>query len=567
MGHDHGHRTGHPDHDPSPSPEWADSTVPDTALSASALTRRRFLQRAGLLGAAVAAGGVGGARTAAAQPGPAEDDPRARYAYLAGDHHIHTKYSSDAIYEVAQQVAQAGEYGLDWVVITDHGGPNHQKLSIDPTGDDIEDARRQTDLLVFQGVEWNIPAGEHATVFVAPGQGDRDTLKRFEADYDGSVLAAAGTIPGAATDLPSVEQYAYRGLRFLAEQKASGGVVDALMLPNHVSRRGLDSPHELRGYRDAADGIAVGMEGAPGHQAAGIPTSQGGIGDDRGFYGNTANPDSFPGYVPESYFTFGGFDYNVTKVGGLWDSMLAEGRRWCITATSDSHFNHLETFRRGGTPEQQTSAYWNTTGQYLPPVDTGTPAPAGDFWPGYYSSTLVGAREAGYLGVIEGLRAGRTYAVHGGLVRGVDLRVDAIGGGPGIGSTVGGRARVRRGGRVAVRLVIDVADRPNFNGDRPRLAKVDLIAGPITGPVSDPDTLAAPETEVVETFEVRGGHRRRAIFRYEFRDVRRSFYIRIRGSDGNELDAAGNPTIDISGDADPWRDLWFYSSAAFVDVE
>ena len=40
-----------------------------------------------------------------------------------------------------------------------------------------------------------------------------------------------------------------------------------------------------------------------------------------------------------------------------------------------------------------------------------------------------------------------------------------------------------------------------------------------------------------------------------FRNVQESFYVRLRGSDGNELDADGNPTIDVSGDANPWRDL------------
>ena len=456
-----------------------------------------------------------GALPAAAQPAtpqdalPAYDNPRQQYRYLAGDHHIHTKYSPDAVYEVAQQAEKAKEYGLDWMVITDHGGPTHQRLSIDPTSEDIIAAREQVDLLIYQGVEWNIPAGEHATVFLTPGGADREVLKAFELGYAGAILAAAGAIPGATTNSPAVEEYAYQGLRYLYEQIQAGAIGDAVMLPNHVSRRGLDSPHELRGYRDAAPGIAVGMEGAPGHQAAGISVAEGGVGDDRGFFGNAANAESFPGYSPESYFTFGGFDYNVSEVGGLWDSMLAEGKRWCITTTSDSHFNHLETFVRGGTPEQQESAYWQTTGQYLPPVDTGVPTPAGDFWPGFYSQTLVAATANDYDAVIKGLREGRTYAIHGGLVRGVDLRVNAVGLSDRFGSTVGGRSRARRGRNVRVTIKLDLATTPNFNGDVPQLAKVDLIAGPVTGPVADLDTQTAPGTQVVETFEISEQDRRR----------------------------------------------------------
>ena len=49
----------------------------------------------------------------------------------------------------------------------------------------------------------------------------------------------------------------------------------------------------------------------------------------------------------------------AAKIGGLWDSMLGEGRHWWITATSDSHVN----WRDGG----------------------------GDFWPGENFKTYVKA--------------------------------------------------------------------------------------------------------------------------------------------------------------------------------
>lgn len=46
------------------------------------------------------------------------------------------------------------------------------------------------------------------------------------------------------------------------------------MLANHPARKGIDSPHEIRAWRDATSRghqIAVGFEGAPGHQAGGLP--------------------------------------------------------------------------------------------------------------------------------------------------------------------------------------------------------------------------------------------------------------------------------------------------------
>lgn len=556
MSHDHPHGPHEHEHD-------ADAPALDD------VSRRRLLQGLGALGAGLALSpGMAGAASAASAPAaPAAaraDRAGQRYTYLAGDHHIHTKYSPDALYEVGQHAEKASEFGLDWIVITDHGGVAHQKFSIDETAEDIAATRAgDPGLLVFHGLEWNIPGGEHATVFVAPSSDDVAVLKQFEFNYDGSVLQGRGLLARATENTQRAEQVAYAGLRFLARERAAGRIPDALMLANHVSRRGLDSPHELRGYRDATDGnrIGIGMEGAPGHQAAGIPLSQGGIGDDRGFYGNTPNPDSFVGYDQARYLTYGGFDYNVTQVGGLWDSMLAEGLPFTITTTSDSHVVHLERFRRGGTPEQQTSAYYNTTGQYLPPVEDQPPTPAGDFWPGYYGSTLVAASERSYTGIMEGLRRGRVYAVHGRLVDAVDLRV---GGARGV--TVGERTIVFRGDDVQVVIDIDLPREPNFNGDVPRLAHVDLIAGPVTGRNADPDSLTAPGTTVVETFEVpaRG---RRVRFRYRFRNVREPFYLRLRGSDGNELDANGDPLVDVSGDADPWTDLWFYSNPVFVEVQ
>ena len=65
-------------------------------------------------------------------------------------------------------------------------------------------------------------------------------------------------------------------------------------------------------------------------------------------------------------------------VGGLWDSLLGEGRRFWIVATSDSHVHHSEITRRGS-----------------------------DFWPGEFHKTYVHARHT-YDDVLDGLRQGRS---------------------------------------------------------------------------------------------------------------------------------------------------------------
>src|SRR5664280_382016 len=225
-------------------------------------------------------------------------------SFYRGDHHIHTQYSPDAMNPVSTVVDEARKYGLDWLVITDHGGVAHQKFSIDQVAADIDKARRKhPDTLVFQGLEWNIPGAEHGTVFLPPGRQTLEVLRAFEGRFDGEVLATpieAGGLGliGRPTSADG-EPYAAEAIRYLDQQVASGRVPIALMLANHPARRGLDSPHELRNWRDAGPGVAVGMEGAPGHQAEGIARTSAGMGAGRGAYDKVpdANGDSFIGYA------------------------------------------------------------------------------------------------------------------------------------------------------------------------------------------------------------------------------------------------------------------------------
>ena len=564
-GHQHGHGHGHSHGEPLPLPPAMDLTVPGQDLPASQLGRRRFLQRAGLLGAAAAGASVlpGVAGTAAAAPddrrgsqGHGQVDPQ-DLLWLTGDHHIHTRYSPDAQYLVSQQVDHATRFGLDWMVITDHGSVGHAKIGVEATHPDIVQARvDNARTLVFQGLEWNIPAAEHGTVIVAPGENDVATLKEFENTYDGVVTGTTGSSPDN-------EAKARAGVAFLGAQVSSGRVADALMLANHPARKGIDSPHEIRGWRDTDPRIAVGMEGAPGHQAAAIP-GPGHATNGRGYYDNAPSAASFPAYPAESYVTYGGFDWMTSTVGGLWDSLLAEGKSWWISANSDSHQIYGDTFAPG-------TADLTTTGSRGAPVDTGSPIYSyGDFWPGYYSGTVVGATDFSYGAVMAGIRAGRMYVVHGGLVGAVSVRLVRPGAAP---VTLGGTLSAPRVNNVELQVDIALADRPNYHGDVPVLAKLDVIVGEVTGPAADRDTFTAPRTRVVQTLPVprdpAGGV---ASFRVPIRtDGRTPFYVRLRGSDGKRVgpglnpaqDPAG-PVVDALGNADPWQDLWFYTNPIFA---
>jgi hypothetical protein len=515
-------------------------------ISREEMSRRSVLRRAGLLGAGLASGSVM-AVTSGAAPAAATHD-LGGLRWLAGDHHIHTQYSDDGNYRVIDQVQQGRSYGLDWMVITDHGSVEHAKIGVDKVNPDIKAARAKYDgTLVFQGLEWNIPGAEHGTVFVHPGRDEVSLLKEFETAYDGRLHE---NVTG-----PGQEGLAIAGIGFLAEAVRKRRVDDALMLANHPARRGVDSPHEIRGWRDAAPSIALGMEGAPGHQAAGIPN---GSGRARGYYESNPGPDSFPGYPPESYRTYGGFDWMTATVGGLWDSLLAEGKPWWITANSDSHSVYADTSVRGPNSD------FKANGKHADPVHSGKLAlDAGDFWPGCYSRTHVGAANFSYAAVMEGIRAGRVWVDHGGLISGIDVRLR----GARNSVTLGGVLHVRRGSPVDLTITIDLANGPNWAQFVPMPARVDVIQGDVTGEVSGRDTMTAPRTKVVKSFEVNksAGTVR---LTYALGRLDRPVYVRLRGTDGKRaapgfhgaaVDPAG-PAIDVLGDADPWRDLWFYTN-------
>ncbi|NUT18646.1 MAG: PHP domain-containing protein [Hamadaea sp.] len=560
--HHHDHAHGH-SHDfavtGSDLPAALDLSVPDSELSPSDTSRRTFLRGAGLLGAGAAVGGLVGA-PAFAEGGDRVETSAAAYnqhegaagdlVWLAGDHHIHTQHSSDAQYRVIDHVKHAHAYGLGWMVITDHGSVAHAKIGVEKVNPDIRAARDQVDdILVFQGLEWNIPAAEHGTVFVHPGRNEVAVLKEFENAFDGVVTNTTGSTSAN-------EALAIAGLNFLNDAVTKKRVQDAMFFANHPARKGIDSPHEIRGWRDAAPRVALGFEGAPGHQAAGIAAPLG-PGSGRGYYDNSPSSASFPGYPLESYRTWGGFDWMTSTVGGLWDSLLAEGKPWWITANSDSHSVYGDTVVNGG-------GDFAANGRYDDPVYKG---PAiltnGDFWPGYYSRTHVGATRPSYAAVMAGLRAGRVWVDHGGLIDGIDVRVGT--------ATLGGTYAVRTGHDVQVKIKIKLASGSNWAQFVPKLARVDLIAGEITGPAADKDVFSTPKTKVVKSFDV-SSSTGTVTLTYTFPDVEKPFYLRLRGTDGKRtavglngatVDPVG-PAMDVVGAADPWQDLWFYTNPIFV---
>src|SRR5262245_65362833 len=120
----------------------------------------------------------------------------------------------------------------------------------------------------------------------------------------------------------------------------------------------------------------------------------------------------------------------TSTVGGLWDSLLAEGKPWWISANSDCHAVYADTATRGPDSDFDTNGFFND------PVYGGKISTSqSDFWPGFYSRTSVGSTNRSYAAVMKGIRAGRVWVDHGRLIDAIDVRLRSSNG---AGVTLGG---------------------------------------------------------------------------------------------------------------------------------
>ena len=106
-------------------------------------------------------------------------------------------------------------------------------------------------------------------------------------------------------------------------------------IPAHIERagfyqdafnRGTDVEH-FREYNNTAPTVAFGVEFAPGHQAS----------VNRGEFSPTFN-STVAGYTNAASVgnrTYGGVGIYASKIGGVWDALLGEGRGFWFFASSD----------------------------------------------------------------------------------------------------------------------------------------------------------------------------------------------------------------------------------------
>jgi len=458
-----------------------------------------------------------------ASPASAGSDGR---SWLAGDHHVHSLFSggypegarkgdvaayalgTDGIYPIAENARRGRSFGLSWMAMTDHGGPGLSQLHYQKSYFALQQSREAVpDVIQFYGLELNTPGGDHASLILPVTADERDRLLRLESAYDANEV------------YPHDPALDHNEIMLQALREMNGFSPKPLVFANHPSRgsevvgdsEGGHTPADMRSWNDAAPDVAVGMEGAPGHQAG--PLKAGLLPRGRGLYRK----------LP----TYGGFDIMTAQLGGVWDAVLGEGRRWWITANSDSHRN----VANGGE----------------------------DFWPGQYSKTYVYARHDP-ADIIDGLRNGRIFVTTGDLISALDVTA-SVGRSRAV---MGDTLSVSPNEAVTITITLREPSSPNAAGMRPKVARVDLIMGKITGPAADPSATVNPSTEVVHRFTAKDWTRKDGVLtmRFVLKHVAADSYLRLRGTDGSELEPQADPW-----DENPWTDLWFYSNPVFLSLK
>lgn len=492
--------------------------------------------------------------------------------WIAGDFHNHTRltdgsYAPRTVFEKAFE-----EFGLTWMANSEHGGaygrdPQGQYWeSIDPPVTVQGDVRRDKNehrlmwrwqsLLEYsfpivaegrkdprfagkvlpQGLEFNCPGHEHVSVAILADSAW--PIAEFEYRFDYNDADTSGGPDGRWQGKNTTNDHAkaLQAITWLKDNYPN----NSYFIINHPERASRYRIGHLRDFNNLAPDIVFGIEGGPGHQKN----------RHRGGYAGRSfkYADNDMGGA-----TYGGVGVFVARVGGLWDAMLGEGRRFFVYANSDFH-------------------------------DDGR-----DFFPGQYQKTYI--KVSGLVNersVLEGLRCGRSFFVAGDLVDAVEFAA----GQRRRFAQMGEALQVRRG--TDVQVSIQLRDPPGRNclGDDVSLHSVDLIGGVVTKPVDknldDGNTPnpayevdVNPTTRVLARFDS-GNWQTKADgwihASFTLRAVDEDMYLRLRGTNlppgtTRQTDKAGNPLSDelaVEAEIDPLtearKDLWFYSNPIFIET-
>jgi hypothetical protein len=505
--------------------------------------------------------------------------------YVAGDFHQHTTYTAGS-YSFGFQMSNHSQFGLDWWANGEGGGSFNRfgrisgtgadplgtnvtwtEAGITPRGNnlsggnmwrwqsirdysfaDVLTARTNYPTkIIIQAYQWNVPGAKLNGAGVSQGH---------EVCSMGSIAGEFGPTPNANAvaqfeyqfDMNDADTSADNGMGWTKSINANNSdakMVEAAawlqnnygatswLVPAHPERKAAWNAATFRMLNDAAPSVAFGFESMPGRQKS----------PNRGDYVSTSVGGG----------TYGGCGIYAAKVGGLWDSLLGEGRHYWLFANSDSQ-------------------------------DVST----NDFYPGEYQKTYTYVtNDADPQAIVNGLRSGNSFVVEGDLIDALDFRVA----GAPMGSTSLSRSNVVT---VSVRVHDPVGTNNGPAGhNTPSLDHLDLIVGGYDSayPSSDPsyNSESNVTTRVAARFDSLGGVTdSNGLTSIQWTDLgggwkQMSFsfdthgsktYFRLRGSNlglnvNGQTDGAGNPLLDVPGSnnvTNAFDDLWFYSNPIFVNL-
>lgn len=521
--------------------------------------------------AAVACGGSDQAINANVPPLPTG-------RWIAGDLHTHTTQSADA--DVSQTLDKVlgkafTTFGLDWMAISNHlrvstrdekgatlASPIPMSVGAEryeiPHVQALQAAGTYADKLIFTGFEWDMPTHDHIGIGLFQGTGKLTTstkgMKEFEylfttrdpAMFDAADVAAWKAKYGETRYNKSADD-ALKAVSWLKDNYPD----TSYAVINHPSRnKGSYTVDDFRRFNDLAPNIMFAIEGMVGNQME----------PDRGGYTAAYTPENAP------LRAYGGVDYVVAKVGGVWDALLGEGRRvWNLT-DSDTHFKIVNG---------------NSSG-YFP----------GEYSKNYVFNSAQGAPAAKDL--LQGLRSGKMFSVYGDLINALDFNLA----GKDDRKEMGGELKVAGGEKVTVTIRFKSPAKNNYEKPvdsgspanvKPVVDHVDLIVG-------DVGAKAAPGSAA---YSVATNASARVVKRFTSADWKvdadgyfsvtyetvagKNQYFRLRGTnlgtDVAGLTQGGEPLADQrTGTTDNtqrfndindrnYRSLWFYSNPVFVTVK
>ncbi|MCD9025216.1 S-layer protein [Cohnella silvisoli] len=493
-----------------------------------------------------------------AKEADSKNKPETAGKWLKGEYHAHTFQSDDAQQSLKSVLDNAfNKYGMDWMAVSDHlrtssrddegntipGGsiPLSQGI-IDyqaPKIKQLQDAGNYKNKIIFTGFEWDMPTYEHVGVGILTDKlGTAEGLKvsnQFEylfTNRDEKMFDPADVAVWNAKDSRafSTREDARTALSWLEKNYAK----TSYAILNHPSRKRVYTIADFRDFNNIAPDVAFGFEGMPGNQ---MEPDRGGL--------NLSTPENR---------TYGGSDYMLAKLGGAWDALLGEGRRFWNFSNSDSHFEISEN-------RLYSSGYW----------------------PGEYSKNYTWVQGADMQAVLDGMRSGKSFSVFGDLINALDFSAEK------------GNRKAEMGENLQVKnkdmLKLTIrfkSSNKNNNGDPVKVDHVDLISGDVTGKIT-PGTDAYSKstndtTKVVKRFTAKDWKMDSQGFYVINYSVKasRDQYFRLRGTnlgvtvEGETLN--GEPLMDTKTDiADNetrfteinkrnYKDLWFYSNPIFVSV-